>query len=262
MDSTQAQIDLLTATIAEQEAEVARLEAQVQELREEFTLFERRYKREVQVVIDRVNALRSAIRDLEEAQARKQVDESISVEDLWRKSNSSTQVESNIPPADEDLPTASKPQKVDESLKAIYRRLARLYHPDLATDEEDRLRRNGLMAQINEAYAKQDHDALLALDKSAPDDDTQNGDDPRHVQIPLELLKLRRLQQQSADLSVRLADLKIEYHDMMYSPLMDLKIQDKLERHKGRQLLQEIAFEYEQEYRTLMRRLDALRNAI
>lgn len=263
MNSTQAQIDRLTVTITEQEAEVARLEAQVEELRVEFRPFEARYKQIVQAVIDRVEAVRSAIRDLEQAQARQQWDETISAEELWRKSNHSNAPQQDpIPPPEEDLPSASKPRNIDESLKVIYRRLARLYHPDLATDEQDRIRRNGLMAQINEAYANHDREALLALDKSAPEDDSQHGDDANHVQIPLDVLKLRRLQQQSADLSMRIADLKIEHHDLMYGSLMDLKIQDKFAQSRGRDLLQEMADEYEQEYWLLMKRLDALRNAI
>ena len=262
MDSTQAQIDLLSATIAQQNAEIVQLEAQVAELRDECHPFEARYTQLVQSVIDRVEAVRSAIRDLEKA--RKHNAENISAEELSRQAHKSTAYQNAYvpPPPEEDLPTASKSRNIDDTLKTIYRRLARLYHPDLATDEADRIRRNGLMAQINEAYANHDREGLLALDQSAPDDETTNGDDTNHVQIPLDMLNLRRLQQQSADLSMQIADLKIEYHDLMYGTLMDLKIQDKFARAKGRDLLQELAGEYEHEYWLLMKRLDALRNVI
>jgi hypothetical protein len=45
----------------------------------------------------------------------------------------------------------TKFQPTDE-LKTLYRELAKLLHPDLTLDPEEKVRRHGLMQQINEAY--------------------------------------------------------------------------------------------------------------
>jgi hypothetical protein len=45
-------------------------------------------------------------------------------------------------------------------LKRLYRRLARVLHPDLARDDAEAARLGDLMARVNEAYAKRDRTAL------------------------------------------------------------------------------------------------------
>jgi len=44
--------------------------------------------------------------------------------------------------------------KPTQDLKDLYRKLAKLVHPDLADDEEERKRRNGIMAEVNKAYSE------------------------------------------------------------------------------------------------------------
>lgn len=48
-------------------------------------------------------------------------------------------------------------------LKRLHRRLARLYHPDLSADGEERERLSALMARVNEAYTRGDRAALELL---------------------------------------------------------------------------------------------------
>ena len=52
-------------------------------------------------------------------------------------------------------------------LKRLYLDLARRHHPDLATDEADRARRQELMLRVNAAFAARDLDALRALAREA-----------------------------------------------------------------------------------------------
>jgi hypothetical protein len=66
-----------------------------------------------------------------------------------------------------DLPGADEPGPevlpADVALKRVYRRLARLLHPDLARDEADRSRLGDLMARVNAAYARGDLAALEVM---------------------------------------------------------------------------------------------------
>lgn len=54
-----------------------------------------------------------------------------------------------------------------EELRALYRRVARLTHPDLASDDNDRRRRTGLMTQVNKAYEAGDINALTRIEVEA-----------------------------------------------------------------------------------------------
>lgn len=66
--------------------------------------------------------------------------------------------------ARETAPGPVPPREPTEAaLKRVYRRLARLLHPDLARDEEEAHRLGGLMARVNAAYAAGDLAALEVL---------------------------------------------------------------------------------------------------
>ena len=58
---------------------------------------------------------------------------------------------------------AEKEFNPSESLKKLYREVAKAIHPDLATDEEERGRRQKLMTEANLAYEEGDETKLQAL---------------------------------------------------------------------------------------------------
>lgn len=66
------------------------------------------------------------------------------------------------PPA---LEPEAAPELEDEAaaLKRIYRRLARVLHPDLATDREEQVRLGELMSRVNAAYGKGDRTTLEVM---------------------------------------------------------------------------------------------------
>jgi len=61
--------------------------------------------------------------------------------------------------------TASAPEdfKPSEELRQLYRKVAKLVHPDLATDPAERVRRHRFMAEANAAYAAGDMARLEAI---------------------------------------------------------------------------------------------------
>lgn len=54
-------------------------------------------------------------------------------------------------------------QRVHQSMREIYRKLASALHPDREPDPEERVRKTGLMQRVNQAYDKKDLLALLEL---------------------------------------------------------------------------------------------------
>jgi hypothetical protein len=59
----------------------------------------------------------------------------------------------------------SPPPVITPELKLAFRQAAKLMHPDRATNEPERLRRNALMAQVNVAYERGDQTAIERLIK-------------------------------------------------------------------------------------------------
>lgn len=57
------------------------------------------------------------------------------------------------------------PREERKEIRTLYRTLARLCHPDLGSDEEDRARRQELMLQINDAWERQDLDDLRRIER-------------------------------------------------------------------------------------------------
>jgi hypothetical protein len=68
-------------------------------------------------------------------------------------------------PSEPAAPPPPTPPKVRPSpeTRKLYRDLVRLAHPDLATDEPERTRRDAFIARVNAAYADGDTEALRAL---------------------------------------------------------------------------------------------------
>lgn len=58
---------------------------------------------------------------------------------------------------------SSRDFRPSESLKKLYREVAKRIHPDLTTDEDERSRRQQLMAEANQAYEDGDEEQLQAI---------------------------------------------------------------------------------------------------
>lgn len=259
---TQARVERLEATIAEQEKQAAALEAEVIELRRELEPFEERYNAATSAVLSRIEAAEAAVKDMEQVVRQLRHGHEPNLEDLWKQSTYSTKREREDGDRDfsfgrETNMRLLKTQR-EEDIKQLYRRLARRYHPDLAKDEEDRKHRTQLMAMINEAYANNDMNALQALEDSKENEQS----DALGSDLPLAVLKLRQLHQLSGELAMQIEDLKLERHELLHGELMDMKIQEKLAKGEGRDFLKDVAENLQGQYQELMRRLDELRETV
>lgn len=124
--------------------------------------------------------------------------------------------------------------KPSESLKRLYRELARLLHPDLVLDEKEKAKRHDLMAKANKAYEAGDEELLvqmLAEQQSSPD--AIEGDS-----VGAELIRVIR---QIARAKKRLEEIDDEFASLERSDLFELRAKVEEADREGRDLLSELA---------------------
>jgi len=127
-----------------------------------------------------------------------------------------------------------QPFTLSPELKKLYREAAKRVHPDTATDEKDRARRERLMKEVNAAYASGDEDALhrilVGLDTS-PDAIQGSG-------IGADFIRVLRQLKQIRD---RIAGIELEIASLSETDLAQLKSKAEQAESEGRSLLEEMA---------------------
>lgn len=135
----------------------------------------------------------------------------------------------------------------EAELKALYRALAKRFHPDLAADPAEKDRRQSLMAEVNTVYAARDLAALRALaarPEAAPAENATSRD-----QLMAEIERLDGV----------IADLERRLDELSHSPAVQLKLEVSLARHAGHNLLGQIAADLQAEITRLEDELAARR---
>jgi DnaJ domain. len=141
--------------------------------------------------------------------------------------------------------------KPPESLKKIYREVAKSIHPDLASDEKERLRRHKLMAAANRAYEEGNEDKLRAIFaewESSPESVKGEGTAAELVRV------IRKI----AQAEKRLHAIKIEVTQLKKSDLYKLKTKAEKAEDEGRDLLAELASRIDEEIAANRNRLAKL----
>jgi hypothetical protein len=263
-DDTRSEIERLTADLSLKQVTASKLEAEIADLERELDDFRAQYERVIRPVEGLLDAVKAAIEELED-QWRKAYFADAQPLESWTQPGEYESVESQYkrvwgsPSSPPSQQTSADPKPLDSEaegdsealLKRLFRALARRYHPDYATDEADRAYRTRLMAMINEAYAAHDTATLQTL---------MNQDEHVSADVPLAVLHLRDLKQSAAALERRIAALESERSALLHSEMMQLKVEYKLARLKGRELLREMATQLEQDYWEQVAHLDQLRN--
>lgn len=138
--------------------------------------------------------------------------------------------------------------------KKAYHKLARLIHPDLALDPEERSRRHELMAKLNDAYSAGDQNLLNKLVEEYRDSpDLVKGDS-----IGDELVRVIR---QVAQVKARLKELREERLTLELSELYVLSQKVQAEMLEGRNLLKQMAERTRTHIQKAERRFSNLRQA-
>ncbi len=181
------------------EEELTELELELATLGAKLAAFEREYFRRMgskyaeldrlQAELDALLALRNPSDSQAEATARQ------SQERAKRSAEETRRFEA--------LPEeASKPFQPSAELKALYRQLAKLYHPDLAGDPEEQRWRTSIMQEVNEAYEHGDIERLRQILErgSKHAQGVMNRESPKIAEITREIgqaeSRIRSLKQQ------------------------------------------------------------------
>jgi len=153
------------------------------------------------------------------------------------------------PAAPQPWPFAPPPNPVAEAqIKQLYRQLCRRFHPDLTRDKVERTWRTEMMAAVNAAYAVRSLPELRALAQK-----------PAYVPpggAGADEYRLDALRDQRRRIRRRLREMKQEIHHLTHGQAMDMSIQVKLARQRGRDLLAEMAADVEQDLERKRAELD------
>jgi hypothetical protein len=261
IERLRAENALKRAAIAEQRAELRKLQAELAAFAEQYT----NIVGPLEAELDKVR------QELEAYQRRQQSNtfsSSASSSGIWGEYGSFEEAfdaKYRRNPNEPITPKKTKKQISSEEqqseLRTLYRKLARKYHPDTTTDPAEKARFTLLMAQINAAYRAKNLDELYVLDGRAPAkiEAEMPKIDPDWIDISGGQETYLDLLEQARKLDDELLTTKIEYQNMMTSPLMSLKIEASLARGRGRNLLREIATKVREDLVAARRELTSLR---
>jgi hypothetical protein len=135
-----------------------------------------------------------------------------------------------------------------ETLKKLYREVAKRVHPDLTADEKERALREQLMASANVAYEEGDEAKL----RSIIDEWENSPESVKGEGISADLIRVTR---KIAQIKKRLYIIETETIKLEKSDLYQLKIRVEQAENKGRDLLAEMASRLDKEITLAKKRL-------
>jgi len=238
------ELETKKAELATLEAELVQRELDLATLRAELSDFESRYLQTVGVLYAELDEIEAQIA---EAQACRKPSDSTAQEQATR---ARTKAQESSETARAVVEPRSKPT---ENLKKLFREVAKRIHPDLATNNGDRARRQKLMAEANIAYENGDEAKLrriLADWESSPE--TVEGDG-----VGADLVRAIR---KIAQIRKRIAEIEIETQQVIASDVFQLKAKADEAETQGRELLQDMASQVKRHIDEARRRLSAVTN--
>ena len=234
------QLTQLRAALVQIQTRLIEAEAELADRLAEVNAFEFEFEARVGHLIDAVGALEAEIgryHDRIQIARSKQIFGAphIPVEEQYRRAWQAPPASAPTPP------TRPLSAATERQIKQLYRQLARRFHPDLALDEADRVRRTRMMVAINDAYAARSLAELVALAQES--DLIIHTGRARSDQTEAQLVQA--LHQELTRVQRRLREIERELRGLPQRPSVQLSLEVKLARQRGRDLLAEMAAELE-----------------
>ncbi len=220
--------------------EASEAEESLSEQLAEVNALERRIRFRLGRLLDELASLEAEIEDYQTEISRRRSPKGfekgyLPVEEQFRRTWESSSADDDEPFRDPYGDVEPIKQLDQKQFKKLYRRLARRYHPDLATNASDKENRNEQMVALNEAYAAGSLVELVVLDDDtelADFDFSGSGNDDAKLVKALEL-ELARIQRKTLLIHNEIENL----HNL---PIVRLSLEIKLARSSGRDLLAEM----------------------
>ena len=225
----EAKLERKRAMLASLEAKLAERELDLHTLQAELRAFEARYLRAVGAQYAELDELRAQIAEAQAAANPEDPDAREQAAGARAKAQESAQTADDAR-RERDRPTSFQPS---EDLRRLYREVAKQVHPDLATDEEDRVRRTGLMAEVNRAYGEGDEARLQAiLEEWESRPEAVTGED-----VPAQLVRVIR---KMAQVESRLHQIDADMAQVQESDVCRLKAKADEAERGGKDLIAEM----------------------
>ncbi len=230
------------AELASLEVDLIQRELDLASLRAELTDFENQYLRKVGVLYAELDEIQARIA---EAEARRTPSDLGAQEQAAR---ARTQAQESSQTARALSEPKSKPT---ESLKKLFREVAKRIHPDLATNDADRARRQKLMAEANRAYEDGDEAKLQAILEdweTSPESVEGEGVGPELIRVIRKISQIQR----------RFVEIEAEMEQLSTSDLYQLWAKTEEAEKQGRDLFKEMASQVDQEIAAARKRLASI----
>lgn len=258
LENKQRELAALEAELAERELDLATVQA-------ELHTFEREYLRVVGVRYAELDEIEAEIArylaflNPKDSKTRKQAEEAWEKaqdsKQAAREAEASARAKDSEPTTDENTTDGSKflrDFKPLESLKKLYREVAKRIHPDLATDEVERQRRQQLMAEANQAYEDGDEEGLRAILREWENSPESVQGEEIEAELLRTILKIAQVRE-------RLKKIEVEIEALKRSALYQLREKVIAAQQEGRDLLTEMADQIDEQIAAAKVRLEELK---
>lgn len=142
-----------------------------------------------------------------------------------------------------------------DKLKKLYREVARKFHPDLASCDQERLHRNQLMVEVNRAYETGEEEKLaLLLEAGADLESVETG----AVMSAERILLIRKI----ADAKQRLVALEADAAEITSAELYRLKLRVDNADAMGVDLFADLILQVDRQIKKARNRLNALQSVM
>jgi len=227
-------IDGLRARASELETAYGERDAEITKARTHLAEFRIRYRREVGELHEQLEELERAIAEAELGEFAKRLDD-----------------EGGPSAGASPAPESAARALTSDVVRKLFRDVAKMIHPDLASDDRTRDRRHALMIEANRAYALGDEERLrMILDAWEKSPESVQGDDPDAARLRLER-RIAQIEEQLVVCSRELADL----HE---SPLWKLKVMVDAAEARGKNLIADQVRRLKRDITAARNRLDAM----
>jgi hypothetical protein len=232
-------LEALRTRVAEREALLDQQAEDVDRIGRELDMFAATYKQQVGTLHEQLDQLELDIAEAELGELSKAV------------ADGAAGPRATPPPS---MPALDAPPRLtSDAVRALFRDVARLIHPDLADDERTRDRRHALMVEANRAYKLRDAEQLRRiLEQWERSPEAVQGTDAAAMRLRLE----RRLVQIEEDLALCARDLAALEESQLYR----LKAVVDEAAAKGNDLIADMVRRLKRDILAATNRLDAMRS--